>query len=187
MSKEIVEAVRGLAAEKNISHEKLMEALEDALLSAYKKTPGSAPYAKVVQDRGYPEGSILDAFLTSEKLKEEGGIWPILNSISVHYGYIDDRWFEHNPSGFHIAVEFVASTKEEIGGNQMYFYAASGLDPLQSSDGKVKVLDGFKAQDTIEGIREPVRCDVLPIDSNALRGLTQVRRREEASPVAGGA
>ena len=40
MSKEIVEAIRGLAAEKNISSEKLMEALEDALLSAYKKTPG---------------------------------------------------------------------------------------------------------------------------------------------------
>src|SRR3954451_11345357 len=51
MSKEIVEAVRGLAAEKNISHEKLMEALEDALLSAYKKTPGSAPYARVEMDR----------------------------------------------------------------------------------------------------------------------------------------
>ena len=39
MSREILEAVRGLAAEKNISSEKLMEALEDALLSAYKKTP----------------------------------------------------------------------------------------------------------------------------------------------------
>jgi hypothetical protein len=114
----------------------------------------AAPYAKVVQDRGYPKGSILDALLTSEKLKEEGGIWPILNSISVHYGYIFDRWAEHSPSGFHIAIEFVASTKEEIGGNQMYFYAASGLDPLQSSDGNEKVLDAFKAQDTIEGIRQ---------------------------------
>jgi N utilization substance protein A len=51
MSKEIVEAVRGLAAEKNISSEKLMEALEDALLSAYKKTPGSARYARVEIDR----------------------------------------------------------------------------------------------------------------------------------------
>src|SRR3979411_1088654 len=51
MSKEIVEAVRGLAAEKNISSEKLMEALEDALLSAYKKKPGSAPYGKVEMDR----------------------------------------------------------------------------------------------------------------------------------------
>ena len=51
MSREIVEAVRGLAAEKNISSEKLMEALEDALLSAYKKTPGAARYAKVEMDR----------------------------------------------------------------------------------------------------------------------------------------
>src|SRR6516165_1934073 len=51
MSREIVEAVRGLAAEKNISSEKLMEALEDALLSAYKKTPEAARYAKVEMDR----------------------------------------------------------------------------------------------------------------------------------------
>jgi transcription termination/antitermination protein NusA len=51
MSREILEAVRGLAAEKNISSEKLMEALEDALLSAYKKQPGAARYAKVEMDR----------------------------------------------------------------------------------------------------------------------------------------
>src|ERR1700759_4404874 len=51
MSREILEAVRGLAAEKNISSEKLMEALEDALLSAYKKTPDAARYAKVEMDR----------------------------------------------------------------------------------------------------------------------------------------
>src|SRR5438270_7359410 len=51
MSREILEAVRGLAAEKNISSEKLMEALEDALLSAYKKTPGAARFAKVEMDR----------------------------------------------------------------------------------------------------------------------------------------
>jgi transcription termination/antitermination protein NusA len=51
MSKEILDAVRGLAAEKSISSEKLMVALEDALLSAYKKTPGAAPYAQVEMDR----------------------------------------------------------------------------------------------------------------------------------------
>ena len=51
MSREILEAVRGLAAEKNISSEKLMEALEDALLSAYKKQPGAARYARVAMDR----------------------------------------------------------------------------------------------------------------------------------------
>src|SRR5881227_2726513 len=51
MSKEILDATRALAAEKGISHEKLMLALEDALLSAYKKTPGAAKYARVEMDR----------------------------------------------------------------------------------------------------------------------------------------
>src|ERR687884_2218621 len=51
MSKEILEATRALAAEKGIGSEKLMLALEDALLSAYKKTPGSAKYARVEMDR----------------------------------------------------------------------------------------------------------------------------------------
>jgi N utilization substance protein A len=51
MSQEIVEAVKALGAEKGISEEKLMTALEDALLSAYKKQPGSAKYARVEIDR----------------------------------------------------------------------------------------------------------------------------------------
>ena len=51
MSQEIVDAVKALGSEKGISEEKLMVALEDALLSAYKKQPGSAKYAKVVLDR----------------------------------------------------------------------------------------------------------------------------------------
>ena len=50
MSQEIVDAVRALGREKGISEEKLMTALEDALLSAYKKLPGSARYARVVMD-----------------------------------------------------------------------------------------------------------------------------------------
>ena len=51
VSKEIVEAVQTLEREKGISSEKLMLALEDALLSAYKKTPGAAKYARVDMDR----------------------------------------------------------------------------------------------------------------------------------------
>src|SRR4051812_24372760 len=47
MSKEIVEAVGVLEREKGISADRLMEALEDALLSAYKKQPGAARYARV--------------------------------------------------------------------------------------------------------------------------------------------
>ena len=50
MSREILEAMHALAHEKGISSEKLMHALEDALLSAYKKQPGSAKYARVEID-----------------------------------------------------------------------------------------------------------------------------------------
>ena len=42
MSQEIVDAIKLLEREKGIDSETLMTALEDALLSAYKKSPGSA-------------------------------------------------------------------------------------------------------------------------------------------------
>src|SRR6202162_6496474 len=66
MSKEILEAVRGLAAEKNISSEKLMEPLEDALLSAYKKTPGAAKYAKVEMDRDSGDFKVFELKIPEE-------------------------------------------------------------------------------------------------------------------------
>ena len=50
MSREIVEAMHALAREKGIAADKLIAALEDALLSAYKKQPGSAKYARVELD-----------------------------------------------------------------------------------------------------------------------------------------
>jgi len=52
MTQEIVDAVKMLEQEKGIASDKLMDALEDALLSAYKKTPGAAKYAKVQLDHG---------------------------------------------------------------------------------------------------------------------------------------
>src|SRR5919199_36155 len=50
MSREIVEAMHALAREKGIAEDKLLHALEDALLSAYKKQPGAAKYARVEMD-----------------------------------------------------------------------------------------------------------------------------------------
>jgi transcription termination/antitermination protein NusA len=50
MSREILEAMGALAREKGIAPDKLRHALEDALLSAYKKQPGSAKYARVELD-----------------------------------------------------------------------------------------------------------------------------------------
>ena len=50
MSREIIEAVRAIEREKGIEGETLIHALEDALLAAYKKTPGAARHATVELD-----------------------------------------------------------------------------------------------------------------------------------------
>ncbi|HEV2768937.1 MAG TPA: transcription termination factor NusA [Solirubrobacteraceae bacterium] len=50
MSREILDAMNVLGREKGIAPEKLRLALEDALLSAYKKQPDSAKYARVELD-----------------------------------------------------------------------------------------------------------------------------------------
>jgi len=50
VSREIIEALRQIESEKGIAFEALVEALEDALLSAYKKSPDAAEYATVEVD-----------------------------------------------------------------------------------------------------------------------------------------
>jgi len=50
MSQEIVEAIREIEREKGIDAEQLLSALEDALLAAYKKTPGASRHATVELD-----------------------------------------------------------------------------------------------------------------------------------------
>jgi N utilization substance protein A len=66
VSKEIVEAVQTLEREKGISSERLMRALEDALLSAYKKTPGAAKYARVDMDRRTADFRVFELILPPE-------------------------------------------------------------------------------------------------------------------------
>src|SRR6266498_868829 len=66
MSREIVEALRGLEQEKGIDAETLMAALEDALLSAYKKTPGAAKYARVDMDRRTADFRVFELILPPE-------------------------------------------------------------------------------------------------------------------------
>ena len=70
MSQEIVDAVRVLGREKGISEEKLMLALEDALLSAYKKQPGAARYARVRMDRDSGDFRV-EEFLLPPDLEEQ--------------------------------------------------------------------------------------------------------------------
>jgi N utilization substance protein A len=90
MSQEIVDAVRDIEREKGIEQGALVTALEDALLAAYKKTPGAARHATVELDeqgdfRVYSmeippdlEERLLDearerAFEELERIEEETG------------------------------------------------------------------------------------------------------------------
>src|SRR3954465_12516193 len=66
MSREIVEAVQVLEREKGISSERLMAALEDALLSAYKKTPGAARYARVDMHRDTGDFIVFELIIPAE-------------------------------------------------------------------------------------------------------------------------
>ncbi len=50
MSQEIIEGIRAIEKEKGIETGTLIAALEDALLAAYKKTPGAARHATVELD-----------------------------------------------------------------------------------------------------------------------------------------
>src|SRR6476469_3770814 len=70
MSQELVEAVKALGREKGIAEEKLMGALEDALLSAYKKQPGAARYARVRVDRDSGD-FIVEEFLLPPDLEDQ--------------------------------------------------------------------------------------------------------------------
>ena len=80
MTKEIVEAVGVLEREKGISADRLMAALEDALLSAYKKTPEAAKYARVEVDRSSGDFRVYELILPSDleeqlldEVEEEAG------------------------------------------------------------------------------------------------------------------
>ncbi|MCO5326913.1 MAG: transcription termination factor NusA [Solirubrobacterales bacterium] len=66
MSREIVDAIKVLEQEKGLDAETLMAALEDALLSAYKKSPGSAKYARVDLDRDTADFRVYELILPAE-------------------------------------------------------------------------------------------------------------------------
>jgi N utilization substance protein A len=70
MTQEIVDAIKLLEREKGIDSETLMTALEDALLSAYKKSPESAKYARVELDRESGDFRVYE-LLVPEDLEDE--------------------------------------------------------------------------------------------------------------------
>jgi N utilization substance protein A len=70
MSRELLDAMRALANEKGIGEDRLVDALEDALLSAYKKQPGAAKYARVEVDRETGDFRVIE-LLVPERLEAQ--------------------------------------------------------------------------------------------------------------------
>jgi len=66
MTQEIVDAVKMLEQEKGIAADTLMDALQDALLSAYKKTPGAAKYATVELDHSTADFRVYELLVPED-------------------------------------------------------------------------------------------------------------------------
>jgi N utilization substance protein A len=74
MTREIIEAVQTIEREKGIDEGTLVHALEDALLAAYKKTPGASRHATVELDPGSGDFRVFSIEIPGdleEKLVEE--------------------------------------------------------------------------------------------------------------------
>jgi N utilization substance protein A len=74
MSQEIIEAVREIERDKGIEEGALVAALEDALLAAYKKTPGASRHATVEMDDHTGDFRVFSVELpadTEERLLDE--------------------------------------------------------------------------------------------------------------------
>jgi transcription termination/antitermination protein NusA len=70
MTQEIVDAVKALEQEKGIDADTLMDALSDALLSAYKKTPGAAKYARVELDHNSADFRVYELIVPEDLEKK---------------------------------------------------------------------------------------------------------------------
>ena len=74
MTREIIEGIQTIEREKGIESGTLIEALEDALLAAYKKTPGAARHATVELDQDTGDFRVYSIDLPAdieERLVEE--------------------------------------------------------------------------------------------------------------------
>jgi hypothetical protein len=109
----------------------------------------NAPYAVVMKTPGFPKGTAIDVVLASPGVKATGDAWPYVKRVYVYYDLFDNRWVEHNPSGFKVNVEFTASLTQEIGGKRLYLSVASGLDPARMHLDENELSEGFQAQDTL--------------------------------------
>ncbi|HWH43701.1 MAG TPA: transcription termination factor NusA [Thermoleophilaceae bacterium] len=109
MSKEIVDAMVVLEREKGISADRLVAALEDALLSAYKKTPGAAKYARVEIDHDSGEFRVYELLIPPD-LEEK-----LLADVEVEEPTVDPETGElREPEEPELDPEKLAEYRDQI-------------------------------------------------------------------------
>jgi len=109
MTQEIVEAVQGLEREKGISADRLMTAVEDALLSAYKKTPDASKYARVDLDHETADFRVYELQVPAE-LEER-----LLAEVEIEEPAIDPETGEMTEPGEpEIEPEILAQYSDQI-------------------------------------------------------------------------
>jgi len=108
MSREIMEAMTALGREKGIAPEKLTAALEDALLSAYKKQPGAAKYARVELD-GAGDFRVIE-LIVPERLEAQ----LIVETIDENTTIDPETGEEVEPTEFEIPQSKFAEHAEQI-------------------------------------------------------------------------
>jgi len=169
VTKEIVDAVKALEAEKGISADTLMDALEDALLSAYKKSPGAARYARVDIDHVNGDFIVYELLIPSdleeELLDEAEALVPALGLAYDNPGLVlgaalgtsaahgrDKLVIADNGSGLDGFGGWVEQLVAESTGKQ-----GSGIVPVVVEDGeniKIKERSKKKLEVLILWIRE---------------------------------
>jgi hypothetical protein len=109
------------------------------------------PYAQVLTNGAYPDGSVLFRGLRLPEAASAAQSYPILKKIEVTYDFIRDRWAESVPQGFSLRLTFGDSPRDRRG-KSMHFTATSGLDGLQDWQGR-SLQQRFEPQDTVGEFR----------------------------------
>jgi len=124
---------------------------EVTVARAVLRAQPNAPYERVVREAAFPQGSVLQRALECEEVREAALRYPFVQEIEVAY----DRIADHNratvPSGFWGSIEFADATQDPSAGTRLSFTAESGLDPVESWDGRA-VPEAFTSQDIVRDI-----------------------------------
>ena len=177
MSREIVEAVHVLEREKGISSDRLMAALEDALLSAYKKTPGAARYARVDMDRASGDFRVFE-LLVPPDLEER-----LLSEVEVEEPEIDpDTGEMREPGEPEIDPAVLAEHSDQIGEREV---TPDDFGRIAAQTAKQVILQRIREAERdmmFEEYRDRVGELILGIvqQSDSRYTLVQLRERVEA-------